>query len=56
MSEENNFLLSSNNVFIELFPNLKDNYFDNLLNPDRNVIILSLIYIIFLKIVNLGLK
>ena len=45
MSEETDFLTSSNNVFIEKNSNTKDNYFTNLLNPDRNVNKYLLIYI-----------
>lgn len=37
MSEENNFLSISNNAYIEIDSNTKKNYYDNLLNQDRNV-------------------
>ena len=37
MLEENNYLTSSNNVFIEKTSKNKENNFENLLNPDTNV-------------------
>ena len=45
MSEENDFLTSDNNVFIEISPKTKENYFNNLLNPDRRVNKFLIIYI-----------
>jgi hypothetical protein len=39
MSEENNFLSASNGVFLEITSSNKKHSFENLLNPDRNVII-----------------
>lgn len=37
MLEENNYLTSSNNVFIEVSSKNRDNNLENLLNPDTNV-------------------
>ena len=47
MSEENAFLTSDNNVFIEISSNTKENYFNNLLNPDRRVNKYIIIFIQF---------
>ena len=49
MSEENDFLTVTNNVLIESNKESPSNYFENLLNPDRNVYIyyhfISFLYI-----------
>ena len=44
MAEINNFLTADNNVLIENNKDNKSNYFDNLLNTDREVNILNIKY------------
>lgn len=57
MSEENNFLTSSNGVYIEITSNNKEHPFENLLNPDRDVRIKMLDNIhILISIVNVVIK
>ena len=41
MAEVNNFLTADNNVFFFFFKDNNSNYFDNLLNTDREVNILD---------------